>query len=102
MRNGAMLYDAVAIEGPSTTYWWFLVMFKNLVAMPEIVEYRMIITRRRATYIYTINMLSLDHIKLRCIAMGQDPRYTYHCIIILRCYNPSFVVTLEKMGLRRS
>ena len=46
MRSHAMLYDVAAIEGPSTTSWRFLVMFKHVVA---IVEYRTIIVRRRAT-----------------------------------------------------
>ena len=45
----AMLYDIAVIEGQSTTSWRFLVMFKNRVAMPEIVEYCTIIARRRAT-----------------------------------------------------
>ena len=51
VRNRAMLYDVAAIEGPSKTSWRFLIMFKNLVTMPEIVEYRTIIARRRATYL---------------------------------------------------
>ena len=49
VRNRAMLYDVAAIEGSRTRYWQFLVMFKNLVAIPEIVEYRIIIAGRRAT-----------------------------------------------------
>ena len=49
VRNRAMLCDVAAIEGPRTTSWQFLVMFKNMVSMPDIVEYRTMIARRRAT-----------------------------------------------------
>ena len=39
VRNRAMLYDVAFIKGPSTTSCRFFVMFKNQVAMPDIVVY---------------------------------------------------------------
>jgi hypothetical protein len=34
VRNFAMLHDIAAIGGSRTTSWWFLIMFKNLAAIP--------------------------------------------------------------------
>ena len=60
MRNRAMSYDVAAIEGPRTTSWRFVVMLKNLVAMPEIIVQssrdivRLLLTYCDVADVYTI------------------------------------------------
>ena len=90
MRNRAMLYDIAAIEGPSTTSWRFLVMFKNLVAMPDRIvqssrdiccdarEYRTIIVQRRVT--------SVDIMRRRgCLYHILTCSYV-HGLLMLSCH----------------
>ena len=97
VRNRAMLYDVEAIEGPSTTSWRFLVMFKNLVATPEVVEYCTIIARRRAASLdimrrrgYLYHIFTCSH----CTAFSR-------CSMVLRRITTSYEIAQSSYDCNR-
>ena len=97
VRNRAMLYDVAAIDEPMTTSWRFFVIFQNLVAMPDIVEYRTIIARRRANSLdvmrrrgclYHIFTCSHDVVPWSCDILRHRTKSHNHrmTVIVFRCW----------------
>ena len=78
VRNRGMSYDVAAIEGHRTTSWRLLVMFKNMVAMPEIAEYRTIVVRRRST--------SLDVMRCRGCLYHTLTCSHLHVLLMMLCH----------------